>query len=40
MKYDIGLITKYVLEYDAGIPKSLALGVSVAVCASVVVYRS
>ena len=37
MKYDIGLITKYVLEYDAGIPKSLALGFSVAVCASVVV---
>lgn len=37
MKYDIGLITKYVLEYDAGVPKLLALGFSVAVCASVVV---
>ena len=29
MKYDIGLITKYVLEYDAGIPKSVAFGFSV-----------
>ena len=37
MKYDIELITKYVLEFDAGIPKSLAFGVSVAICASVVV---
>ncbi|MBO6255257.1 MAG: VanZ family protein [Bacteroidaceae bacterium] len=37
MKYDIGLIMKYVFEYDAGIPKSLALGFSVAVCAFVVV---
>ena len=35
MKYDIGLITKYVLEYDAGIPKSLALGVSVITCGAV-----
>lgn len=37
MKYDIELITKYVLEFDAGIPKSFALGLSFAVCASVVV---
>ena len=37
MKYDIELITKYVLEFDAGVPKSLAFGVSVAICASVVV---
>ena len=35
MKYDIGLITKYVLEFDAGIPKSLALGVSVITCGAV-----
>ena len=37
MKYDIGLITKYVLEFDAGIPKSLALGVSVITCGAVLV---
>lgn len=35
MKYDIGLITKYVLEYDAGIPKSAALGISVITCGAV-----
>lgn len=35
MKYDIGLITKYVLEYDAGIPKSVVLGVSVITCGAV-----
>lgn len=35
MKYDIGLITKYVLEYDAGIPKSVAFGVSVITCGAV-----
>lgn len=37
MKYDIGLITKYVLEYDAGIPKTLAFGLSVAICTLVLV---
>jgi len=35
MKYDIGLITKYVLEYDAGIPKSVVLGVSIITCGAV-----
>jgi len=35
MKYDIGLITKYVLEYDAGIPKLVVLGVSVITCGAV-----
>ena len=35
MKYDIGLITKYVMEYDAGIPKAVALGVSVITCGAV-----
>lgn len=35
MKYDIGLITKYVLEFDAGIPKAVALGVSVITCGAV-----
>ena len=37
MKYDIGLITKYALEFDAGIPKSLALAVSVITCGAVLV---
>ena len=37
MKYDIELIAKYILEFDAGIPKSFALGFSLAVCAFVVV---
>lgn len=37
MKYDIGLITKYVLEYDAGIPKSIILGLSVFLCGFVVI---
>lgn len=35
MKYDIGLITKYVMEYDAGIPKSVVLGISVITCGAV-----
>lgn len=35
MKYNIGLITKYVLEYDAGIPKSVVLGVSIITCGAV-----
>ena len=35
MKYDIGLITKYVMEYDAGILKSVAFGVSVITCGAV-----
>ena len=35
MKYDIGLITKYVLEYDAGIPKAVVLGISVITCGAV-----
>jgi glycopeptide antibiotics resistance protein len=35
MKYDIGLITKYVLEYDAGIPKSVVLGISIITCGAV-----
>ena len=35
MKYDIGLITKYVMEYDAGIPKSVVLGVSVITCGAI-----
>ncbi len=35
MKYDIGLITKYVFEFDAGIPKSVVLGVSVITCGAV-----
>jgi len=37
MKYDIGLITKYVLEYDAGIPKSVALGISAITCGAVLI---
>ena len=37
MKCDIGLITKYVLEYDAGIPKTFAFGLSVAICTLVLV---
>ena len=35
MKYDIGLITKYVLEFDAGIPKTVVLGISVITCGAV-----
>lgn len=35
MKYDIGLITKYVMEYDAGIPKAVVLGISVITCGAV-----
>ena len=35
MKYDIGLITKYVLEFDAGIPKAVVLGISVITCGAV-----
>lgn len=38
MKYDIGLITKYVMEYDAGIPKSVVLGISVITCGAVLLF--
>lgn len=35
MKYDIGLITKYVMEYDAGIPKAVVLVISIITCGAV-----
>ena len=35
MEYDIGLIIKKVLEFDAGIPKFLLLGISVIACGAV-----
>ena len=37
MKYDIGLISKFVLEYNIGIPKSIILGLSVFLCGVMVI---
>ncbi len=32
MKYDIGYITKYMVEYDSGVPMSVIIGISIFVC--------
>ena len=36
MKYDLGYITKYILEYDCGVPKSVVVGLFVIVCTIIV----
>lgn len=36
MKYDIGYITNYIIEYDSGVPMSVILGLSLIVCAIIV----
>ena len=40
MTLDVGYITKYMIEYDSGVPVSVIIGISFFVCASIVVlYR-
>jgi len=36
MKYNIGYITNYIIEYDSGVPMSVILGLSLIVCAIIV----
>lgn len=37
MKYDVGYITKYMMEYDCGVPISVIVGISLFVCAIIIV---
>ena len=37
MKYDIGYITNYVIEYDFGVPMLIIIGIFLIVCAIIVV---
>jgi glycopeptide antibiotics resistance protein len=32
MKFDYGYITKYILEYDIGVPAAIIIGVSLSIC--------
>lgn len=37
MRYDIGYITRYMIEYDCGVPMSVTIGISLIVCAIIVI---
>lgn len=37
MKYDVGYITKYMIEYDSGVPISVIIGIFLFVCAIIIV---
>lgn len=37
MKYDIGYITKYMIEYDSGVPLSVIFGISLFVCVIIII---
>lgn len=36
MKYDIGYITRYMIEYDSGVPMAVVIGIFLIVCAIIV----
>jgi glycopeptide antibiotics resistance protein len=37
MKYDVGYITNYMIEYDSGVPLSVIIGISLIVCVIIII---